>query len=97
MEAPYNSENEDDCEDYEEGRTEETSLQDIRELLENLRESVDRYYDWASLLHEEFREMKQRIKALEASVSHTGEDRGDAKDVEGQLVRRLERLRCAQK
>lgn len=89
MEAPYNS----DDDEYEEGKTEEISVQDMRELLENLRESVDRYYEWASLLQEEFREIKRRMKAIEASLAHPGNDRGDAHDVEGQLVRRLERLR----
>ena len=85
------------------------SVQCVLELLDNLKDSVERYYDWAELLQVEFRAMKERVTALEArldSMESVGRraidsDGGQAgsvgrtsdSDDEGDLVGRLERLR----
>jgi len=85
------------------------SVQCVLELLGNLKDSVERYYDWAELLQVEFRAMKERVTALEArldSMESVGraidsdggqagsvERASDSDDDEGDLVGRLERLR----
>ena len=68
------------------------SLGDVREvveLLENLQESVDKYYAWASLLQEEFREIKRRVGAIEDALLEDGgwTEEGDGDDIEGRLAR----------
>ena len=86
--------------------TEEESaeVESVLELLDSLKDSMEKYYDWAELLHTEFREMKARVLALEArmdlmgSVGHDvsccddSDDDGSAGE-EGDLVGRLERLK----
>jgi hypothetical protein len=61
------------------------------ELLENLQESVDKYYAWASLLQEEFREIKRRVRAIEDALLEdeegTEEEDGDEEDIESRLAR----------
>ena len=74
------------------GRGGTVSLGDVREvveLLENLQESVDKYYAWASLLQEEFREIKRRVGAIEDALLEDGgwTEEGDGDDIEGRLAR----------
>jgi hypothetical protein len=70
-------------------------VREIVELLENLQESVDKYYDWASLLHEEFREIKRRVGAIEdALMEEEATDReGEEEEEEEDIVSRLAQLR----
>ncbi len=77
----------------------EAEIEYVLELLDNLKESVERYYDWAELLQREFREMKARVSVLEArDLERRGNDRceefgkGEGCD-DMDLTLRLERLR----
>jgi len=84
---------------------EAAEVDSVLSLLDNLKDSVEKYYDWAELLQTEFREMKARVSALEARLdggggcgsdvcvpgSEFGEE--DAMDDCDDLVGRLERLR----
>lgn len=48
------------------------SLRDLREVndkLDSLHRRVDRFYEWASLLQKEFRDMQQRQKFIESQCA----------------------------
>lgn len=66
------------------------SVQCVLELLDNLKDSVERYYDWAELLQGEFRAMKERVTALEARLDSM-ESVGRAIDSDGGQAGSVER------
>jgi len=80
---------------------EAAEVEGVLELLDNLKESVEKYYDWAELLQTEFREMKARVSVLEARVNSMSCETvegsacggGGEDDDDDDIVGRLERLR----
>jgi hypothetical protein len=67
--------------------------QQINDSLDSLHQRMDRFYAWASQLQVEFRDMKQRIGFLEATVASSFVFKEEEAGSEKELLARLKAMK----